>query len=279
MKLKHGSLFSGIGGFDLAAEWMGWDNVFHCEYNKYNKQVLSKNFPNSISYDNIKQTNFSIHRGQIDIITGGFPCQPYSLAGKRKGKEDERHLWPEMLRAISEIQPSWVVGENVLGLVNWSEGLVFHEVQIDLENQGYEVQPFILPACAVNAMHRRERTWFIAYNDKFRQNSSIGKNEINTSKEREYAFNDFEQNVLHPNDTKQQGKCVTQKSKREFDGSDSRNYGRTIWASGISEPPICRAVNGVSRKLDENRLFALGNAIVPQVAYEIFKAIQKYNKL
>jgi hypothetical protein len=116
---RHGSLFSGIGGFDLAAEWMGWENVFHCEWNDFGKKVLNHYWPNSISYHDITKTDFSVHRGTIDILTGGFPCQPYSQAGKRLGKEDERHLWPEMLRAIREIQPTWVVGENVFGLVNW----------------------------------------------------------------------------------------------------------------------------------------------------------------
>jgi DNA (cytosine-5)-methyltransferase 1 len=166
--MRHGSLFSGIGGFDLAAEWMEWENVFHCEWNEFGKKVLSYYWPKAISYHDITKTDFSIHRGEIDILTGGFPCQPYSSAGKRLGKEDERHLWPEMLRAIREIQPTWVVGENVLGLVNWNGGLVFHEVQTDLEAQGYEVQPYVLPAVSVNAPHRRDRVWFVAYSDRGR---------------------------------------------------------------------------------------------------------------
>ena len=163
--MKHGSLFSGIGGFELAAEWMGWDNIFHCEWNEFGQKVLKHHFPKSISYADITKTDFSIHRGTIDILTGGFPCQPYSTAGKRLGKEDERHLWPEMLRAIREIEPRWVVGENVRGLVSWSGGLVFEEVQTDLEAQGYEVQPFLLPAAGVNAPHRRDRIWFVAFKD------------------------------------------------------------------------------------------------------------------
>ena len=161
--MTHGSLFSGIGGFDLAAEWMGWENIFHCEWNEFGQKVLKHYWPKAISYYDITKTDFTIHRGRIDILTGGFPCQPYSMAGKRKGKEDERHLWPEMLRAIKEIQPRWVVGENVYGLVNWSGGLVFHEVQTDLEAAGYEVFPYVLPAAAVNAPHRRDRVWFVAY--------------------------------------------------------------------------------------------------------------------
>jgi len=161
--MRHGSLFSGIGGFDLASEWMGWENVFHCEWNEFGQKILKYYWPKAITYNDITKTDFTIHRGTIDILTGGFPCQPYSSAGKRLGKEDERHLWPEMLRAIREIQPSYVVGENVRGLTNWNGGLVFDEVQADLEAQGYEVTPFLLPACGVNAPHRRDRIWFIAY--------------------------------------------------------------------------------------------------------------------
>jgi len=163
--MNHGSLFSGIGGPDLAAEWMGWENIFHCEWNTFGQRVLKYYWPQAKSYEDITKTDFTIHRGTIDVLTGGFPCQPYSLAGKRKGKDDERHLWPEMLRAIREIQPRWVVGENVLGLVNWNGGMVFDEVQSDLEAQGYEVWPYVLPACAKNAPHRRDRVWFVAYSD------------------------------------------------------------------------------------------------------------------
>jgi DNA (cytosine-5)-methyltransferase 1 len=173
--MRHGSLFSGIGGFDLAAEWCGWENVFHCEWNTFGQKVLKHHFPNSISYNDITKTDFTIHRGAIDIISGGFPCQPYSSAGKRLGKEDERHLWPEMLRAIREIQPSWVVGENVRGLTNWNGGLVFDEVQTELEAEGYEVLPFLLPACAVNAPHRRDRIWFVAFNTKSSRSAKVGK--------------------------------------------------------------------------------------------------------
>jgi DNA (cytosine-5)-methyltransferase 1 len=122
-KMTHASLFSGIGGFDLAAEWMGWHNEFHCEWNEFGQKVLKHHFPNSISYHDITKTDFTKHRGQIDVLTGGFPCQPYSTAGLRKGKADERHLFPEMLRAIKEIQPRWVIGENVRGLVSWGGGV------------------------------------------------------------------------------------------------------------------------------------------------------------
>jgi C-5 cytosine-specific DNA methylase len=119
----HGSLFSGIGGFDLAAEWAGWQNAFHCEWNEFGQKILKHYWPKAISYGDITKTDFTIHRGTIDVLTGGFPCQPYSLAGKRKGKEDERHLWPEMLRAIREIAPRYIVGETfmayLIGTGDW----------------------------------------------------------------------------------------------------------------------------------------------------------------
>jgi DNA (cytosine-5)-methyltransferase 1 len=163
MQMTHGSLFSGIGGFDLAAEWMGWENKFHCEWNPFGQRVLKHYWPNSESFTDITKTDFTKYANKIDILSGGFPCQPYSSAGKRLGKDDERHLWPEMLRAIREISPSFVVGENVRGLTNWNGGLVFEEVCAELESYGYQVAPVIIPACGVGAPHRRERVWFVAY--------------------------------------------------------------------------------------------------------------------
>lgn len=160
--MRHGSLFSGIGGFDLAAQWLGWENVFHCEWNPFGQRVLKHYWPDADSHHDITKTNFTQYANRIDILTGGFPCQPYSSAGKRKGKEDERHLWPEMLRTIREVAPRYVVGENVLGLTNWNGGVVFDEVHSDLEFEGYEVAAVVIPAAAVNAPHGRDRVWFVA---------------------------------------------------------------------------------------------------------------------
>lgn len=160
--MNHGSLFSGIGGFDLAAEWMGWDNKFHCDINPFSRKLCSFYWPKAESYDNIKTTDFTIWRGRIDVLTGGFPCQPFSTAGKRMGKEDDRHLWPYMLQAIRDIRPRYVVGENVRGLLSWSDGLVLEEVYADLEGEGYEVQTIVLPAVGINAPHKRDRVWIIA---------------------------------------------------------------------------------------------------------------------
>tara|TARA_R110001606_G_scaffold4642_1_gene21955 strand:- start:18533 stop:19534 length:1002 start_codon:yes stop_codon:yes gene_type:complete len=162
--MTHASLFSGIGGFDLAAEWAGFQNVFNCEWEEFPRKVLKYHFPNAEQYGDIKEFDATKYNGRVDIISGGFPCQPFSLAGQRKGSDDERYLWKEMLRVIRECNPRWVLGENVRGIVNWSDGLVFEEVCADLENIGYSVQSFILPACAVNAPHRRDRVWIVAKN-------------------------------------------------------------------------------------------------------------------
>lgn len=159
--MTHASLFSGIGGFDLAAEWAGWTNAFNCEIDPFCRKVLKYHFPNAEQYEDIRTTDFTVWKDRIDVLTGGFPCQPFSLAGKRRGTEDYRYLWPAMLDVIRTVRPRWVVGENVYGIVNWSEGLVFERVCADLETAGYEVQPYIIPACGVCAPHRRDRCWFV----------------------------------------------------------------------------------------------------------------------
>jgi DNA (cytosine-5)-methyltransferase 1 len=173
--LRHGSLFSGIGGFDLAADWCGWQNIFHCEIDNFCNRVLEFYWPETTSIKNIISYDWKKWKGKIEVLSGGFPCQPYSLAGKRLGKEDERHLWPYMLKAVKELRPMWVVAENVLGLISWNDGLVFEEVHADLEAEGYAVQAYILPAAGVDAPHRRDRVWFVAYRgserrDKKRRN-------------------------------------------------------------------------------------------------------------
>jgi len=173
----HISLFSGIGGFELAAEWMGWRNWVSCDINEFGNKVREYYWPNGYCHKDVKTLTYETIDHELSarfgpgwrdddiILTGGFPCQPYSAAGKRLGKEDERHLWPEMLRVISEVKPTYIVGENVRGLTNWNGGVVFEEVCADLEALGYEVQPVLLPACAVGAPHRRDRIWFVAYSN------------------------------------------------------------------------------------------------------------------
>lgn len=286
--MTHGSLFSGIGGFDLAAEWVGWENLFHCEWNEFGQKVLKYYWPNAESFTDITKTNFSKYENKIDILTGGFPCQPYSTAGKRRGKEDERHLWPEMLRAIREICPRWIVGENVFGLINWSEGLVFHEVQTDLEAAGYEVQPYVLPAAAVNAPHRRDRVWFIAHTNSNGQHFSNCNDEKLTGQIRINAQRNT--NTLgNANATYTKSKRL-QKSEKigklegiRFEQSNKGNY----WQRFPTQSPLCTRNDGLSNKLDgitfskwrNETIKAAGNAICPQVALQIFKAINEYENL
>lgn len=170
--MTHGSLFSGIGGFDLAAAWAGWTNVFNCEIDPFCRRVLKYHFPESEQYEDIQTTDFTVWRDCIDVLTGGFPCQPFSLAGKRKGTADDRYLWPAMLGVVRTVRPRWVVGENVLGIVNWSQGMVFEQVCADLEAAGYEVQAYLIPAAGVGAPHLRYRTWFVAHRGDARAESS-----------------------------------------------------------------------------------------------------------
>jgi DNA (cytosine-5)-methyltransferase 1 len=294
--MNHASLFSGIGGFDLAAHWMGWTNIFNCEIEPFPQRILNYHFPEAIQYGDIKQTDFSVHRGAIDILTGGFPCQPYSTAGKRLGKNDERHLFPDMLRAIDEIKPTWVVGENVRGLVSWNDGLVFEETQADLEAQGFEVQSFILPAAGINAPHKRDRVWIVAYakGTGARQNKrglrslsdrrgewkegELGDNASNTTHDRRRGRRSQER--------EEQREWVLQGERqgREM-GSETQGCGGT-WEHFPTQPPICGGDDGIPRELDSitfpkwrrESIKGYGNAIVPQIAYRIFKSIEAYYK-
>ncbi len=185
--MNHASLFSGIGGAEVAASMMGWQNLFHCEIQEFPRKVLDYWFPNSESYEDITKTDFTKWHGKVDVLTGGFPCQPFSLAGRRKGADDNRYLWPQMLRAIRQIHPTWVVGENVNGIKTMVESCqvtqmgrsdyLFEENHLyreesrftldkicaDLEAEGYSVQPIVIPACSVGAPHRRDRVWIVAH--------------------------------------------------------------------------------------------------------------------
>ncbi len=161
--MKVIDLFSGIGGFSLGLESTGgFETLQFVENNKWCQKVLAKNFPNVPITGDIR--NYE-GQEQADVVVGGFPCQPFSVAGKRKGTEDDRHLWPEMLRVIKASKPRWVIGENVRNLTSIQQGMVFEQVCTDLENEGYEVQSFIIPASAVNAPHQRYRVWIVAYSD------------------------------------------------------------------------------------------------------------------
>lgn len=278
----------------MAAEWKGWENVFHCEWNPFGQRVLNYYWPKAKSYNDITKTDFSIHRGSIDTLTGGFPCQPYSVAGKQKGIEDERHLWPEMLRAIREIQSTYVVGENVPGLVNWSNGLVFEQVQSDLEIEGYEVIPFILPACGTNAPHRRERIWFIAYSSRNGQQRTKIIKENNDRGIKKGMVKGYEPNPLFGNGASPHAECIGQqgpgRAEQSISQKENGNW-KASWAHNDGRWPIesavCNGNDGVSSKLDgitfskwrTESIKAGGNAIVPQVALQIFNAIEQFELL
>lgn len=188
--MTHASVFSGIGGPEVAASMLGWENLFHCEINPFGRQVLDYWYPNSKSYEDITTTDFTEWCGRVDVLTGGFPCQPFSYAGRRRGAEDDRYLWPSMYRAIDEIQPTWVVAENVAGILTMveqgevskvagtatlfdafddlrgryelRETFTLQRICTDLESHGYAVQPVLVPACAVGAPHRRDRVFIVA---------------------------------------------------------------------------------------------------------------------
>lgn len=260
-----------MGGFDLAAEWMGWENVFHCEWNPFGQKILKHYWPKAISYEDITKTDFTIHRGSIDILTGGFPCQPYSLAGARKGTDDNRHLWPEMLRSIREIKPKWVVGENVPGIANWNGGLVFEEIQNNLEVEGYKVQPVHIPAIAIGADHIRERVWFVAYSSSMgRQNvqSNIGSSSYTGS-------------------NSERGRKTIEGGGKEADELDSQSNPFLRFQEMYGKPPIFDVDDGLPFRLDgitvpkwlEESHKGAGNAIHPKVAHQIFKAIEQYETL
>jgi DNA (cytosine-5)-methyltransferase 1 len=290
--MRHGSLFSGIGGFDLAAEWMGWENVFHCEWMEFPRKVLDYHFPNADSHIDICKTDFTKYANTIDILTGGFPCQPFSNAGQRKGTDDERYLWGEMLRAIQEIKPRFVIAENVFGITNIDGGLVFNKVCLDLETEGYEVQPFIIPACAKNAPHRRDRCWFIATNPKLKSERSHGGAD---NEEKANIWGQNKGNVLGAlcsngditnsdstnNQAQPQKGILGQTNQRRTARGFEYGSSRIQWNEFPTQSPICGGDDGLPTKLDgitfskwrNESIKGYGNAIVPQIAYQLFQII------
>lgn len=326
----HASLFSGIGGAEIAASWMGWDNVFHCEIQEFPRRVLEYWYPNSKSYEDITKTDFSEWKGKIDILSGGFPCQPFSCAGQRRGADDDRYLWPEMLRAIREIQPSWVVGENVAGLLSmvqpgeelkmgrtddiFEENHIYRKEQrftLDgicesLEREGYAVQPFVIPACAVGAPHRRERIWIVANRsdagaenqcgrkdgvhaaglaadaDSNRQRKRTNEQEL-LAECKNTSYNSYGGETRLAADTECEG--LERRARTGLQGGENGLADAGLpsdrWADFPTQSPVCSRHDGVPLGLAcitfprwrAESVKALGNAWVPQVAYEIFRAI------
>jgi len=262
--MRHGSLFSGIGGFDLAAEWMG--------NNKFCQRVLKYHWPKAELFEDIKQTSFEKFNGTIDIISGGFPCQPYSQTGRRKGKTDDRHLWPEMFRAIGEVQPSWVVGENVPGLLNWQRGMVLDEIRNDLEAAGFEVfPPFVLPACGKNAPHRRYRVFIIAHRNGFNGSISIQQ------RGQDQTENTYVNRINTNNKSKRlQGSIQTNEEKGEKHNDKLFNGHNREWEQSTIEVAtrLCRVDARIPNRMD--RIKAIGNSVNPYLVLEIFKTIEQF---
>lgn len=384
MTKVHASLFSGFGAADLAATWMGWDNAFWCEIEDFPRTVLSYWFPQSIGYGNIKETDFTPWRGKIDVLTGGFPCQPFSVAGQRKGAADDRYLWPEMLRAIREIRPTWVIGENVGGIVSMvqsgsevtvesqaslfeasdKETLLEQEYVVetvcrDLEQEGYSIQPIVIPACAIGAPHRRDRIFFIAHRAdtgtkgvQREREDGVYQSEITSdpngercdnwgdNREKRSVYHDKKRNTQKDKPKWSERQCracengsatsdsqctgsgqVQQEIQSKKSNGNSINsscrkwnvtdthreqledpmrtrdgfaepanlYCEMPWSNFPTQPPVCRGNDGLP--FDVVRLTVsltawctgsvkgYGNAIVPQVMYEIFKAIEEVEQL
>lgn len=299
--MTHLSLFSGIGGLDLAAEWAGFETVGQCEFADYPTKVLEKHWPDVPRWRDIRTlTKESFHERTglrtVDVISGGFPCQPFSVAGKQKGKGDERYLWPEMLRVIRELRPRCVVGENVPGILRIAAG----QVVKDLEQAGYHVVVFNFEAAAVGAWHRRARVFFVAYADGAR--SCEGTDEKHTASgefatqfrpsasskaladaegERGQGCPAIRPAVQEEGSWEMQSdKCRCDASTNNTvrggcDGNDRRSESQELangrcWAV---EPDVGRMASGIPHRVD--RLKCLGNAVVPQQAYPIFRALRE----
>lgn len=252
--MTHGSLFSGIGGFDLAAEWMGWQNVFHCEWIDNKRKFLEKKFYNARSYGDISATDFTIHRGGITVLTGGFPCQDASIA-KQDGKGQQglqggrTGLFFEMVRAIDEIRPKYIVAENVANILKTNGGADFRSILTELSRMGYNAEWRVCRASEVGAPHHRARLYLVAYSNGIRLQPSQSFFPYVSEKASSIPW-------------------VTA-------GATIQTIRGGAWEI---EPPILCLDDGISSRLVRQHLHGYGNAIVPQIGYAIFKAIEEYEK-
>jgi DNA (cytosine-5)-methyltransferase 1 len=240
--MTHGSLFSGIGGWDLAATWMNWTNVFHCEIDKEKRFLLNYYWPNSDSLEDVTKELFDKYKNKIDVLTASFPCQPFSNSGEQLGETDDRYLVEQMLTAVFSIYPRWFVAENVYAITSPKFSHTFQYICASLENKGYKVQPYIIPATAVEGEHERNRVWIVAYSNSARLSG--------------------------------QGELLGQMQPTKIGNRETSRFINFIQRNAL--PFVCDSHYGFSRKLAEQALHGAGNAIVPQIAYEIFKAIEQY---
>jgi DNA (cytosine-5)-methyltransferase 1 len=260
-------LFSGIGGFSLAASWAGGiETVAFCEIEPYCQKVLKKHWPDVPIFEDITKLRGE-DVGAVELICGGPPCQPASCAGMRRGAEDDRWLWPEAIRLVREIHPRWCVFENPTGILTLDGGVAFEHLLLELEAEGYEVQPVIIPACAVGAPHRRDRVWIVAYSqgrDDRRIPGKIQKQDEQQTKKRPQTWS---AELGGASQTVTDTPSILPQRLRDRQGQEQPWRG-SWWSI---EPNVGRVAYGIPSRVD--RLRGLGNAIVPQVAQEIFKAI------
>jgi DNA (cytosine-5)-methyltransferase 1 len=254
-------LFSGIGGFALAAQAVGYTTVGFSEIDPFACRVLKRHWPDVPNYGNIR----SVRNVRADLVTGGFPCQPFSVAGKRGGAADDRHLWPQMLRVIRQARPAWVLGENVPGFIT----MELDNTLADLETLGYACRPLVIPACAVDARHRRDRVWIIAKRIVDHPHHAGSEQRLRTypdRQEEEFGWQGQPQLelgtasevVAHAHDTGRQA-------------AEGLCEGRGSFHQWPAEPRVGRMAYGISHRT--HRLRGLGNAIVPQVAEAILRAM------
>ena len=273
-QLTHLSLFSGIGGLDLAAEWAGFESVGQCEFADYPTKILERHWPDVPRWRDIRTlTGESFYERTglrtVDIISGGFPCQPFSNAGKRRGEEDDRYLWPEMVRVIAELRPTWVVGENVAGIIN----MALDKVLSDLEGQGYATRTFLIPACGVNAPHQRYRTAIVAHANRIGQFHRT--DEVKPAERGKPPQPESCRCCENMADTSSKGfqdgsgkKMPEEQDAERYNSRGGEPDGTRQWAV---EPNVGRVAHGIPNRVD--RIKCLGNAVVPQQFYPIFKAI------
>lgn len=250
MTPKMLDLFSGIGGFSLTGKWAGFETIHFVEKDLFCQKVLKKNFPNIPIHDDIKTFYCS---NKIDLLTAGLPCQPFSVAGKQKGRDDDRYLWPDTLRIIRESKPSFVLLENVPGIIK----LELDNIIDDLEREAYSVSQYLIPASAAKAPHKRERIWIVAYCN--RKRCFYG----NGDRERRQLQNYLNRNV-----------APIQSEWEKFKPKSWETYEVENWLQYNASHG--RKNDGLSTKLDVNRIKSLGNSIVPQVVYPIIKFIYDY---
>jgi len=278
--MKVLDLFSGIGGFSLGLEWAGMSTVAFCERDPYCTTILNKHWPDTPVHNDVRNLDGKDYADSIDLVAGGFPCQPFSVAGNRRGSDDDRHLWPEMLRIIQEAKPRWVIGENVFGLIN----MALDDVQADLEREHYEVRKFVLPAVAVDAHHRRDRVFIIAYRDPTLAHShgegrlqqeglecEVRRWSGDSGKESDpmaYAYNEGLQGWSQTRDSASEGEIAIKQSSRLGEPCRGRDW--------PVEPRVGRVANGIPNRVD--RIKGLGNAVVPQLIQAIGELVLAADK-